>query len=42
MSQIAITLRLPADLLQRLREEHAKTYPVHRQSFNAWLLSRIG
>lgn len=31
----------PPQVLQALREEHARTYPEHRLSFSAWLLARI-
>ena len=36
-----LNLRLPAELLARLKDEHAKTYPDHRQSFNAWVIQRM-
>lgn len=25
----------------RLKEKHARTYEIHRSSFNAWMLSRL-
>jgi len=35
------TIRIPETLFAQLKERYAKTYPVHRLSFNAWLVSRI-
>lgn len=36
------TLRFPdTETIESLKDEHAKTYPEHRMSFNAWLLARI-
>ena len=40
-SQAVTTLRMPAETWQMLRDEHARTYSLHRLSLNAWLLSRI-
>lgn len=31
------TLRIDEDLLRRLKDRHAQTYPQHRLSFNAFL-----
>jgi hypothetical protein len=39
--QATTTLRLPQETLEKLRDEHARTYPEHRLSFNAWLLKRV-
>jgi len=39
--QAVTTLRMPAETWQMLRDEHARTYPLHRLSLNVWLLSRI-
>jgi hypothetical protein len=36
-----VTIRVPADLLAQLREQHAQTYPLHRMSWNTWLISRL-
>jgi hypothetical protein len=36
-----IAISWPETDIQRLKECHAKTYPEHRLSFSAWLLSRV-
>jgi hypothetical protein len=36
-----VTIRVPADLLAQLREQYAQTYPLHRMSWNTWLISRL-
>lgn len=41
MAQSTTTLRMPPKTLTALQDEHARTYELHRLSFNAWLLSRI-
>ena len=35
------TIRLPAALAAKLKNEYAQTYPEHRQSYNAWLVERL-
>ena len=35
------TIRMPAEILQQLRDEYRRTYVEHGLSFNSWLLSRI-
>lgn len=36
-----VTLRMPQATLDQWREEHARTYAIHRLSFPVWLQSRI-
>jgi len=35
------SIRMPTEMRDQLREEHARTYTDHRLSFNNWLVSRI-
>lgn len=37
----AVSLRLPAAMLKSWKDEHARTYELHRMSFNTWLISRV-
>ena len=32
------TLHVPDDILESLRDEHARTYPQHRRKFAPWLV----
>lgn len=34
---IRISINVPPELLARLRQQHADTYPQHRLAFAAWL-----
>ena len=36
-----VSLRLPAAMLKTWKDEHARTYALHRMSFNTWLISRV-
>ena len=36
-----ITVRLSVEDLAQLKNEYAQSYPVHRTSWNAWLLARL-
>ena len=39
--RVRYNIRMPAGLMAELQEEHAKTYPQHRQKFAAWLCSLL-
>ena len=41
LTRKAISLRLPATMLSLWQDEHARTYELHRMSFNTWLISRV-
>ena len=36
-----VSIRIPNDLLDKLRTEYRRTYPEHALSFNAWLVRRL-
>ena len=35
------SFNFPTAQFTALKDEHARTYPQHRQSFNAWILARL-
>lgn len=37
MTTVRYPLRMPAETLAALKDEHARTFPSHRLSFNLWL-----
>lgn len=39
--QITLSLRMPPEMRDQLKDEHARTFALHRLSFNTWLISRI-
>jgi hypothetical protein len=36
-----ISIRFPDEVHAQLKDEYARTYALHRLSFNGWLLARI-
>ncbi len=39
--QITLSLRMYPEMHVQLKDEHARTFSVHRLSFNAWLIYNI-
>lgn len=36
-----VTWRIPDELLEALKDQHADTFDEHRLSFNAWVVAQL-